>query len=107
MQSRRQILKGGLGLFAYAAAAGTTDRAFGAPKARVSRVQDAPLKSSRPLAAVSFDPKPRMIGGFPVRNLFEGDDYNDGLDFPFHTAENVFPGGEPPAPTETVDVAVV
>jgi len=65
------------------------------------------IKSSRPLAPRQFDPKPRIIGGFPVKSWFEGDDFNDGLNIPFHSSENVFPGGEPPAPEETVRVAVV
>ena len=102
MHTRREIIKGGLGLFAMGLA-GDALAGMGKPL----RVQDLALKASRPLAPTAFDPKPRMIGGFPVRSWFEGDDFNDGLNIPFHAQENVFPGGEPPAPIETVDVAVV
>ncbi len=112
MHSRRQILKGGLGLFAYGAA-GSAFAAAGShaerPRLspRQSRLIDTPLKASRPLAATAYDPAPRIIDGFRFRNWFEGDSFNDGLNIPFHSQENDFPGGEPPAPSETIDVAVV
>ena len=106
MQSRRQILKGGLGVFAFSAAAPLVQAAglLGAPRARRSLLTH-PLKASRPLAAVGFDPKARLIDGFPFRSWFEGDDFEDNV--PFHSQQNDFPGGEPPKPTEAVDVCVV
>lgn len=103
MHSRRDILRGGLGLFAL----GATGSAFGLPTFGPPRVITGPLKGSRPLAVREFDPKPRIIDGFRFKNWFEGDDFNDGLNIPFHSAENDFPGGEPPAPTERVQVAIV
>ncbi len=111
MQTRRQVLRGGLGLFTLGSIGGLAKAGGGGrcpftPGGGPPRLRDAPLKSSRPLAATAFDPKPRIIEGFPVRSWFEGDDYNNGIDFPFHTAENDFPGGVPPEPSETVDVVV-
>ncbi|HHN78259.1 MAG TPA: hypothetical protein ENK11_06260, partial [Phycisphaerales bacterium] len=112
MHTRRQVLRGGLGLFTLGSIGGLAKAGGGGQRCPFQgaggapRLQDAPLKSSRPLAATSFDPEPRIIEGFPVRSWFEGDDYNNGLDFPFHTSQNDFPGGEPPEPTETVDVVV-
>jgi len=106
MHNRRTVLKGGLGLFAY----GLAGNAFGATSSAYSpsqRLTDLPLKASRPLSPTSFDPKPRIIDGFRVRSWFEGDSFNDGLNIPFHSAENDFPGGQPPEPTETIDVAIV
>jgi flavin-dependent amine oxidoreductase len=115
MHTRRQVLRGGLGLFALGAAGpafGTASRALGAEPdphrlKKIAGLSEVPIKGSRPLAARAFDPKPRMIDGFPIKNWFEGDDFNDGLNIPFHSAENVFPGGQPPEPTERVQVAVV
>ena len=106
MHNRRTVLKGGLGLFAYGLAGsafGSTSAAYSAPK----RLTDLPLKASRPLSPTSFDPKPRIIEGFRVRSWFEGDSFNDGLNIPFHSSENSFPNGQPPEPTETIDVAIV
>lgn len=105
MHTRRDILRGGLGLFAL----GATGSAFGFPVNRAARWVDfaSPLKASRPLAPKLFDPKPRMIGGFPFKTWFEGDDFNDGLNIPFHSAENDFSKDHPPEPDETVRVVVV
>lgn len=103
MHTRRQILKAGLGLFACGAARS----ALGAVGRRPPRAVDWSLKASRPLAPRAFDPNPRIIGGFPIKSWFEGDDFNDGLNIPFHSAENNFPGGQPPEPDEVVPVVVV
>ncbi len=105
MQTRRDILRGGLGLFAL----GATSPALGWSASRPARWSDVtnPLKASRPLSVRAIDPAPRMIGGFPFKNWFEGDAFSDGLNIPFHSAENKFPGGEPPVPTETVRVVIV
>jgi hypothetical protein len=103
MRTRRQVLKGGLGLFALS----TLGSPLGAAQPNPRRLRDGALKASRPLAATSFDPAPRIIAGFPVRSRFEGDDFDNGNVIPFHSAENAFPGGLPPAPDETVEVAIV
>ncbi|USN99184.1 MAG: NAD(P)-binding protein [Phycisphaeraceae bacterium] len=106
MQSRRQVLKGGLGLFMLGSA-GKALGGRGEPPRPVARAGDPQFIATRPLDSVAFDRSPRMIDGFPVRNWFEGDDFNNGLNIPFHSAQNVFPGGEPPEPQEVVDVCVV
>lgn len=107
MYTRRQVLKGGLGVFALGAASPLV-RAGIASAPRVPRVRGVPtppLKSTRPLAPRSFDPNPRIIDGFPFRSWFEGDDFVK--DIPFHSQQNNFPGGSPPDPTESVDVCVI
>jgi len=63
------------------------------------------LKSSRPLAARPFDPKPRIIDGFRFKPWFEGDDFTDNI--PFHSEQNGFPNGVPPMAQEEVDVLVI
>jgi len=63
------------------------------------------IKASRPLAPRFFDPKPRIINGFPFKSWFEGDDFTD--DIPFHSQQNNFPNDTPPAPTEELDVVVI
>ncbi|MBL4699515.1 MAG: NAD(P)-binding protein [Phycisphaerales bacterium] len=121
MKSRREVLRNGLGIFA-AGAFGPTLGTAGAMdvskavknqgKGSVGPQTGTPggvslneLKSSRPLAPRSFDPKPRMIDGFPFKSWFEGDDFRD--DIPFHSQQNDFPGGQPPEPTEEINVAVI
>jgi hypothetical protein len=103
MLSRREVLRGGLGVFALGAAGS----AFGFGSRAGVRVIETPLKATRPLLTRHFDAKPRVIDGFRFLNWFEGDDFNDGLNIPFHSAENDFPGGSPPEPSERVRVAVV
>ena len=115
MQSRRQILQGGLGLFSAGALAPMLGAAEGLAswhaimsaqsKTGLSGPELASLKASRPLAPRNFDPEPRMIGGFPFKSWFEGDDFKE--DIPFHTQQNDFPGGKPPKPTEEIDVCVI
>lgn len=107
MQSRRDILKGGLGIFALGAAAPIVQAANAIARPRATRSLIAPqLKAGRPLASVPFDPNPRIVGGFPFRSWFEGDDF-DSDNIPFHSQQNDFPGGSPPEPTETVRVCVI
>lgn len=103
MHSRRDILRGGLGLFAL----GASGSAFGFPSFKPAGRVAGPLKASRPLAARDLDPAPRILDGLRFMNWFEGDDFNDGLNIPFHSVENDFPGGSPPEPTEHIRVAIV
>lgn len=114
MQTRRNILKGGIGIIglgaigpylstALASTAGTFEE-FSPTQVPLASMPQG-LKASRPLAPVSFDPKPRIIDGFKFKSWFEGDDFRDNI--PFHSAQNVFPNGKPPLPQEEVDVAVV
>ncbi|KAA0215821.1 MAG: hypothetical protein DYG94_06595 [Leptolyngbya sp. PLA3] len=107
MHTRRQVLKAGLGLFAYGATGVSNARSLISARPPASRLADLSGKSCRPLATRYRDPKPRLIDGLPFKNWFEGDDFNDGLNIPFHSAENNFPGGVPPEPDEVVQVAVV
>ncbi len=120
---RRTMLKGGLGVLAWGATsplqAGVVKHLLGpmcspeqgaAPALQrtsgsINGFDHEYLKASRPLAPRFFDPKPRIIDGFPFKNWFEGDDYED--DIPFHTQQNNFPSGQPPKPSEEIDVVVI
>lgn len=108
MVSRRFFLQAGmsgvtLGLLTRAGLAGTRlRRAPGCPDTGAF-----PVDSTDPQAFVPDHPGPSVIvGGLPFAGGFFGDDFPN-TQIPFHQAENVFPGGEPPPPTESIDVAVV
>ncbi len=121
MKSRREVLRGGLGIFA----AGVLGPVLGSASAKTieetikeklsesahlgstspTGISLNALKASRPLTARSFDHQPRMIDGFRFKSWFEGDDFDE--DIPFHSQQNDFVGGHPPKPTEEVQVAVI
>jgi hypothetical protein len=61
---------------------------------------------SNPYAPVPAFPPSVVVDGMPYADWFSGDDFPN-TNIPFHTCENCFPDGEPPAPTEEVDVVVV
>ncbi len=64
------------------------------------------LDLSRPFAPVAMHPVSTIVDGLPFAAGFLGDPFDSNA-VPFHHAENVFPGGAPPAPDEEVDVAIV
>ncbi|MDF1809209.1 MAG: NAD(P)-binding protein [Phycisphaerales bacterium] len=111
MQTRREILKGGLGVFALGAVGPFLNTAAGSvlsietQQTRQTKAMSDALKAARPLAPRSFDPKPRIIDGFKFKSWFEGDDFEDNI--PFHSQQNDFPNGTPPIPTEEVEIAIV
>jgi hypothetical protein len=117
MPTRREVLKGGLGVLALGAGGSVLGaqeavRSIVGPIAQRSGGTSTlgaaslkALKASRPLGARSFDPKARIIDGFAFRSWFEGDDFEE--EIPFHSQQNDFPGGEPPAPSEEIDVVVI
>jgi Fe-S-cluster-containing hydrogenase component 2 len=117
MPTRREVLKGGLGVFALgvggsALGAHSAIRSIVGPLAQRSGTASPlgaamleQLKASRPLGARSFDPKARMIDGFAFKSWFEGDDFEE--EIPFHSMPHDFPNGEPPEPTEEIDVVVI
>lgn len=117
MPTRREVLKGGLGVLALGAGGSVLGaqeavRSIVGPIAQRSggtsplgAASLKALKASRPLGARSFDPKARIIDGFAFRSWFEGDDFEE--EIPFHSQQNDFPGGEPPAPSEEIDVVVI
>jgi len=121
MKSRREVLRGGLGIFAASAmgpvvgsaSAKALDKTLGNERPGSVHIDTGTpagvslneLKASRPLSAKSFDHKPRMIDGFRFKSWFEGDDFKD--DIPFHSEQNSFPNGQPPEPSEEVEVAVI
>jgi hypothetical protein len=65
-----------------------------------------PNCESNPFAPVPLDPPSIEVDGMPFADWFTGDDFPN-TSVPFHTCENCYDGGEPPAPTEEVDVVVV
>ena len=108
MHTRREILRGGLGLFALGAVGPLLGSALGSEAFELRRASGAsfgPLKATRPLAPRFIDPNPIYIDGFRFKSWFEGDDFHE--DIPFHSQQNDFPGGEPPKPTQEHDVVVV
>jgi phytoene dehydrogenase-like protein len=64
------------------------------------------LAESRPLFRLPQRRPSVLVQGFPFAEGFFGDPWPF-TRIPFHSGENNFPGGEPPAPTETVDVAII
>ncbi len=117
MPTRREVLKGGLGILALGAGGSVLGAQSAVQTIVGSMAQRAggmspltgaaleTLKASRPLGARSFDSKARIIDGFAFKSWFEGDDFEE--EIPFHSQQNVFPDGEPPAPTEEIDVVVI
>ncbi len=65
------------------------------------------LSTTRPLFSAPLSPYPTIVGGLPYQRWFSGDDFPADMAMPFHTPENVFPGGHPPKPTEKVKLCVV
>lgn len=101
---RRDFLRSSLGALAFGSLARST-------RANTRLVGDSPygpgsIHATRPVLRVPFNPHSVVVDGVPFAPTFSGDGFPD-LDIPFHNAENVFPGGAPPAPDEEIDVAVV
>ncbi|MFN7021076.1 MAG: NAD(P)-binding protein [Phycisphaerales bacterium] len=114
--SRRQFLGRGLAALAAGLAGAPIARAAGG--IRLGKAFLAPPRcidtgalsrfSSGPIAPVAFRPSNSFfIDGIPFADQWYGDDFNPAGTIPFHSAENLFPGGVPPDPAESVDVVVV
>ncbi len=73
---------------------------------RVGAARGGDPSSSRPFAPVPLNPASVMVDGLPFEATFTGDFYNS-PDIPFHSCQNCFDGGKPPAPTEETDVVVI
>ncbi|MCW5764741.1 MAG: FAD-dependent oxidoreductase [Phycisphaeraceae bacterium] len=111
MPTRRQFISGCAALSAGWLARGT----FGAPRligAAFSARPDCPDTGAfrpdltHPFRAVPNNQPTFTVGGVRFAAEWFGDWFpNDAI--PFHHTENVYPGGEPPAPTETVNVAII
>ncbi|MCA9283650.1 MAG: NAD(P)/FAD-dependent oxidoreductase, partial [Phycisphaerales bacterium] len=59
-----------------------------------------------PILDISADEPSLVVDGMRVARWWSGDDFQFNT-IPFHSCENCFPEGTPPAPTEEVEVAVV
>ncbi|MHC4608938.1 MAG: NAD(P)-binding protein [Planctomycetota bacterium] len=103
--TRRTFLRRGMS----AAALGVLGRrglGIQPPRPAPPRADAGPLEQFGPFASVPLHPESVMVGDLPFAPWFTGDYFtNDSI--PFHTCQNCFEGGEPPAPTEEVDIAVV
>lgn len=111
MLKRREFLHQGMGAVMVGLASGN---AMGLPLRVAGYAQEPrcpetgalPTSRTRPIADMDRLPESVMVGDFPFAPGFTGDDFEN-TQVPFHHVENEFPGGEPPAPTEEVSVAVV
>ncbi|HWB20695.1 MAG TPA: NAD(P)-binding protein [Phycisphaerales bacterium] len=107
MQSRREFIGTGLSAFFI----GLLNRsALARQAAGPGATHGAPISSASPGSPVNLVedmPESVMIDGFPFAPFFLGDDFPKASAIPFHSAEDEFPGGKPPAPTEEVDVAII
>lgn len=103
MATRRTFLQGGLGALTI----GLLRRyGFALAPARALHGSGIGVDPASAFGAVPLHPSSVVIDGMPFAPGFLGDDFpNDAI--PFHQQENVFPGGKPPDPTESVPLAVV
>ncbi len=104
MFSRRVFLQGGAsGLLLGALARTGWPQVLKGPCAGFGTT---PLRDrTRPVQTLNCPQRRVIIDGLPFNNWWTGDDYRE--DFPFHTCENCFGPGGPPAPTAEIDVAIV
>jgi hypothetical protein len=102
MLSRRETLGAGVSALAM----GMLGRSALAKPPGCPNTGSFPWITSAPIRALWNLPDSIMVDGFPFAPWWTGDSWaNDFM--PFHHAENVFPGGSPPPPTESVDVAII
>lgn len=64
------------------------------------------LDASRPFLSIPDHPNSIIIQGMPFQPGWLGDPFPQ-AQIPFHSQENQFPNGQPPAPTEEVEIAIV
>ncbi|TWT42024.1 protoporphyrinogen oxidase [Phycisphaerae bacterium RAS1] len=99
MATRRQFLKGGLAAVAYGLSARTGWSALLAPGQ-----PHFPSSGAGPFLNIPRRPPSITIDGLPFESWFTADDFREVI--PFHSTPSL-PGGQPPPPSECVDVAVV
>ncbi len=105
MQSRREFLGTGLA----AVALGLSPRGLRLAAAQPPSPQSGalPFRQTPPFNDIPLNPQSVMVDGFPFDPVWRGDDFPTWNQIPFHRGENIFPGGQPPAPTETVPLAII
>lgn len=106
MSTRREFLFQGLGavgmgLVGPSTLAALAGRAGGYPPGLPEAIA-----RTDPFLQLPDAPPSVMVGGLPFAPWFTGDDFDNNA-IPFHGPEDVFPGGEPPAPTENINVAII
>jgi len=102
LPTRRDFVRSGLSAFLL----GLLHRSGRAAPPRARSLPLPPHEAARPFAEIPLHPDSVVVGGLPFAPGFTGDPHS-ALRMPFHHPENDFPGGEPPAPSEEVDVAIV
>ncbi len=108
---RRAFLKGGLSAYVLGMTAGKTMagplRLTGATLEPACTDTGAlRLNATRPVLEIPRHLQSVDVGGIPFAGDFFGDDFEN-TQIPFHSEENQFPNGEPPAPTEDVPLVVI
>ncbi|NUQ46334.1 MAG: NAD(P)-binding protein [Phycisphaerae bacterium] len=104
MPSRRSFIKGGLGAFTLGLLA---RRGWGLPRVGPNDPGCVPMRDSIPILRIPRHPASVTVDGMPFADGWFGDSFPDGA-IPFHSVENAFPPeGQPPEPTEEVDIAIV
>jgi len=108
--SRRVVLHAGLGAAALGllrlGGLGAT-AAFGTPPPHPALSTTRPrVPRGHPILELPSRLESIEVDGIPFAQGWTGDAFADGV-LPFHSCENCFPGGSPPEPQETVDVAII
>ncbi len=106
MTTRRSFIQSGLS----AAALGLFGRrAWGrAPSGSGRNIPGGiPQGKSSPFNPIPLHPQSVMVEGLPFASWYTGDDFVENGDIPFHGNEQCFAGGQPPLPTEDVELIVV
>jgi phytoene dehydrogenase-like protein len=106
MLSRRLFIQGGLSAAALGWAPWAR-RSLGFHAAGCPDTGALAVGSTRPVLTLPVSPASVRVAGVPFYPWFTGDDFANDNSIPFHSCENCFPDGEPPPPTEEVEVAVV
>ncbi len=106
MLSRRQLLAGGFAAIALSALAKRAGASPPSPHRPCIDTGALRLARSFPLNPVENHPASITIDDLRFHPQWLGDEF-DNPAIPFHHVENDFPGGEPPAPTESVDMAII
>ncbi len=103
MLTRRELLHGGMSAFALGLLA---RRGYAFAPGGCEPTGAATFAAARPFRSVPPQPQSVMVNGAPFAPSFTGDGFaSDAI--PFHFPDNLLPDGNPPPPTESVDIAIV
>lgn len=105
MQTRREFLGGGLAAVALGLSTRGLRLAAGQPPSPETGAL--PYRQTPPFNEIPLNPPSVMVDGLPFDPTWAGDDFPNWNQIPFHHGENIFPGGQPPAPTQTVPLVII